>query len=96
MKTHCKDFSIQKHVMEFDESTMRELFSSPYGDAFGHRLLKYASSGRTICIRMSVGGVRTLKNAADALKTLEEQFGWKAPIDRSYCQPKNHLLEVCL
>lgn len=65
--------------MTFDENTLRELLSSPYGQSCGLAVLETVENGAPVTITLKDGTILVLMDYPTALARLGEIFGWKPP-----------------
>ena len=62
--------------MTFNEKTLWELLTSPYGQSCGHAFLDCVQSGRTLTIHFEDGSSVIISDKAKAVEVLRDKFKW--------------------
>jgi hypothetical protein len=63
--------------MFFEEESLRQLLSSPYGQSSFLALLDALDAGQEVSVRLGTGRTIVIKDAADALELLRNEFDWR-------------------
>jgi hypothetical protein len=63
--------------MFFEEESLRQLLASPYGQTSFLAILDAVDAGQEVSVRLATGKTIVIKDAANALDLLRNEFDWR-------------------